>query len=128
MAAPNPAEYEPQNMGALLNALTQPNTDTIRQAEKAMKPLLKDPRCIPSLMQILHKDPNNAAVVAVATPPVRHIAAVVLRKRLTGHYAQLDQAYRGLLKAEILQILAHESERSVRNGMVGVAAAKSDQP
>lgn len=120
---PNPAEYDPQNMGALLNALTQPNTDTIRQAEKAMKPLLKDQRCIPSLMQILHKDPNNAAVVAVATPPVRHIAAVVLRKRLTGHYAQLDQAYRGLLKAEILQILAHESERSVRNGMVGVAAA-----
>ena len=122
-AAPNPVEYEPQNMGALLNALTQPNTDTIRQAEKAMKPLLKDPRCIPSLMQILHADPNNAAVVAVALPQVRHVAAVILRKRLTGHYANLDAQYRSLLKAEILQILAHESERSVRNGMVGVAAA-----
>jgi hypothetical protein len=117
------AEYEPQNLGALLAALTQPDTSTIRQAEKAMKPLLKDPRCIPALMQILHKDPNNAAVVAVATPPVRHIAAVVLRKRLTGHYANLDPNYRGMLKAEILQILAHEAERSVRNGMVGVAAA-----
>ncbi|CAB9497171.1 Importin subunit beta-4 [Seminavis robusta] len=116
-------EYEPQNMGALLAALTQPDTNTIRQAEQAMKPLLKDPRCIPALMLILHRDPNNAAVVAVATPPVRHIAAVVLRKRLTGHYANLDPNYKTHLKAEILQILAHESERSVRNGMVGVAAA-----
>jgi importin-4 len=116
-------EYEPQNMGALLAALTQPDTNTIRQAEQAMKPLLKDPRCIPALMLILHRDVNNAAVVAVATPPVRHIAAVVLRKRLTGHYANLDPNYKTMLKAEILQILAHEVERSVRNGMVGVAAA-----
>jgi hypothetical protein len=118
-----PPEFEPQNLGSLLQALTQPDTSTIRQAEKAMKPLLKDSRCIPALMQILHKDPNNAAVVQVATPPVRHIAAVVLRKRLTGHYSSLDANYRNMLKSEILQILAHETERSVRNGMVGVAAA-----
>ena len=60
-----PPEYEPQNLRALLAALTQPDTSTIRQAEQTMKPLLKDPRCIPALMQILHKDPSNAAVVAV---------------------------------------------------------------
>lgn len=37
----------------LLVALTQPDTEAIRQAEVALKPLLKDPRCVPALVEIL---------------------------------------------------------------------------
>lgn len=37
----------------LLAALTQPDTEAIRQAELALKPLLKDPRCVPALVEIL---------------------------------------------------------------------------
>jgi hypothetical protein len=37
----------------LLSVLTQPDTEGIRQAEIALKPLLKDPRCVPALVEIL---------------------------------------------------------------------------
>jgi HEAT repeat protein len=40
-------------MAQLLNALTQPDTQAIRQAELALKPLLKDPRSVPALVEIL---------------------------------------------------------------------------
>lgn len=36
-----------------LAVLTQPDTEAIRQAELALKPLLKDPRCVPALVEIL---------------------------------------------------------------------------
>ena len=41
------------SLAGLLSALTQPNTETIRQAEVALKPVLKDPRCVPALVEIL---------------------------------------------------------------------------
>lgn len=115
MAAPAP---DTQQLAALLAGLTQPDTNTIRNAEKALKPVLKNPACIPALMEILKTQNGDPSTV-----PVRHVGAIVLRKRLTGHYAVLDANYKTILKQELLQILAQESERSVRNGMVGVAAA-----
>ena len=40
-------------MANLLVVLTQPDTEAIRQAEVALKPILKDPRCVPALVEIL---------------------------------------------------------------------------
>lgn len=40
-------------MANLLVVLTQPDTQAIRQAEANLKPLLKDPRCVPALVEIL---------------------------------------------------------------------------
>ena len=37
----------------LLAALSQPDTEAIRQAEVALKPLLKDPRCVPAIVEII---------------------------------------------------------------------------
>ena len=55
--------------------------------------------------------------------PVRHVAGVLLRKRLAGHYAKFEASTKTALKAEILTVLSQEPERSVRNGVVGVAAS-----
>ncbi len=41
------------SMAGLLTALTQPDTEAIRQAEVALKPILKDPRSVPALVEIL---------------------------------------------------------------------------
>jgi importin-4 len=54
---------------------------------------------------------------------VRHVGGILLRKRLPGHYSKFDINTKSALKAEILNVLASEPERSVRNGMVGVAAS-----
>lgn len=48
-----PSDSPQQQLAQLLSALTQPDTQTIRHAEQAMKPLLKDPRCVPALVEIL---------------------------------------------------------------------------
>jgi importin-4 len=47
----------------------------------------------------------------------------LLRKRLPGHYAKFDLDTKTALKAEILVVLSQEPERTVRNGVVGVAAS-----
>lgn len=104
------------SMAGLLTALTQPDTEAIRQAEVALKPILKDPRSVPALVEILKAKDTQA-------PAVRHVAGILLRKRLAGHYETFDANSRTGLKAEILSILASEPERSVRNGLIGVAAS-----
>jgi hypothetical protein len=45
--------HDASQLASLLAALTQPDTEAIRQAELALKPLLKDHRCVPALVEIL---------------------------------------------------------------------------
>ena len=59
----------------LLAVLTQPDTEAIRQAELALKPLLKDPRCVPALVEILKaKDSQVSTLCAVTScfAPMRY--------------------------------------------------------
>lgn len=42
---------------------------------------------------------------------------------MPGHYGKFDLPTKTALKGEILTVLAHEPERTVRNGVVGVAAS-----
>jgi hypothetical protein len=57
----------------LLSVLTQPDTEGIRQAEIALKPLLKDPRCVPALVEILKAKDTQVSL------------DVVTRTRENGH-------------------------------------------
>ena len=93
-----------------LIALTQPDTNTIRNAEAALKPLLKDPRCIEALLQVLE---NNTS------PAVRHIAAILLRKRITSHYVKFQSDQQTYVKHQILHLMGKETDRSVRLGFIG---------
>ncbi|GKY94826.1 hypothetical protein MPSEU_000447800 [Mayamaea pseudoterrestris] len=102
------------HMSNLLHALTQPDTNTIRQAEAALKPILKNPASMMVLWQIIKESQDVA---------VRHVAAIVLRKRLPSHYATADAAMQLEWQSQVLQQLAIEQVRPVRSGLVGVAAA-----
>jgi len=97
----------------LLGALTQPNTETIRVAELALKPMLKDPRSVASLLTVLK---------TTEQPSIRHVAAVVLRKRVASHFKMFDAGTKMYVKNEILDILRTEPERTVRHGVAAVAA------
>jgi len=105
---------EAAQIAQLLSALTQPDTNAIREAESKLKPILKDARCVPALVEVLKAQGQQPDAV-------RHIAGVVLRKRIAGHYAKFDAETKTGLKTEILSLLSSESERNVRNGIVGVA-------
>lgn len=63
-----------------------------------------------------------SSLLTLQSDAVRHIAAIVLRKRLPGHYAKFDAATQNQLKGEILAILSSEPERTVRKGVVDLAA------
>eukprot|EP00551_Chaetoceros_affinis_P007050 CAMPEP_0203662278 /NCGR_PEP_ID=MMETSP0090-20130426/300_1 /ASSEMBLY_ACC=CAM_ASM_001088 /TAXON_ID=426623 /ORGANISM="Chaetoceros affinis, Strain CCMP159" /LENGTH=1073 /DNA_ID=CAMNT_0050525041 /DNA_START=61 /DNA_END=3282 /DNA_ORIENTATION=- len=106
---------EGSQLAALLVNLTQPDTEAIRNAEAMLKPILKNPNCVPALHEILSARDSQAV-------PVRHVAGILLRKRIPGHYAKLPVEYRTKLKADLLQFLAMEGERTVRNGAIGVTA------
>ncbi len=41
------------NLAALLLNLTQPDTEAIRNAEKMLKPILKNPNSVPALFEVL---------------------------------------------------------------------------
>jgi HEAT repeat protein len=51
----------------LLSVLTQPDTEGIRQAEIALKPFLKDPRCVPALVEILKSKDTQVSLDVVTS-------------------------------------------------------------
>lgn len=98
-----------------LSQLTQPDTNTIRHAEQQLKPVLKNPASMALLWQVISTSTDVA---------VRHVAAIVLRKRLPAHYQQaFDQTTKMQWQQQVLQALAVEQVRPVRTGLIGVAAA-----
>ena len=107
---------EPAHFAALLTALTQPDTNTIRQAEAQLKPLLKVSANMMPLWAII-SDTNQPE-------GVRHVGAIVLRKRLPGHYQnEYNRELQLQWQHHVLNLLAQERCRPVRAGLVGVAAA-----
>ena len=107
---------EAAQMAAYLSALTQPDTNIIRQAEAALKPILKNPACVPAMVEVIKARDGQSE-------SVRHVTVIVLRKRIGGHIGKFDGSARAGLKAELLGILAAESSRPVRLGVVALVAA-----
>mmetsp|Transcript_13102 Transcript_13102/g.31597 ORF Transcript_13102/g.31597 Transcript_13102/m.31597 type:complete len:1068 (-) Transcript_13102:113-3316(-) len=99
----------------LLTALTQPDTNTIRQAEAALKPVLKNPASMITLWQVIADTSQPIAV--------RHVGAIILRKRLTAHYSNFDAQTKLEWQKNVLNVLASEQQRPVRSGLIGVAAS-----
>ena len=104
-------------MAVYLSGLTQPNTEVIKQAELALKPILKRPGCVPAMIEVI-----KSGVSTGQDESTRHVAAIVLRKRIAGHLGKFDAATKAALKAELLVILSTESSRPVRNGVVALVA------
>jgi hypothetical protein len=103
-------------MATYLSGLTQPDTLVIRRAESALKPMLKRPECVPAMMEVIKaRDAQDEAT--------RHVAAIVLRKRISGHLGRFDAAAKSALKSELLSMLRAETSRPVRNGVVALVAS-----
>ena len=121
----------PQLMQWLLS-LTQPNTETIRQAEAALKPILKKYTSMELLWYVITSDTTTTSFSSADALAVRHVATIVLRKRLPGHYGTLSPERQRDWQTRLLQQLATEPVRPVRTGLLGVAAtcaaADSEQP
>jgi len=92
-----------QSLELLLIQFLMPDNDARRQAEDQIKRLAKDPQVVPALVQHLR---------TAKTPNVRQLAAVLLRKRITGHWAKLSPQLKQHVKQSLIESITVEN-RSV---------------
>lgn len=117
MSIPPPPLELVNQIGQCLSALTQPDTVAIRQAEAALKPLLKTPESMSALWSIITTNQQQT------DPALRHVAAIVLRKRLPAHFCKFSTEQQNVWLPAVLQAVASEAVRPVRTGLTAVAAA-----
>lgn len=88
-----------QSLELLLIQFLMPDNDARRQAEDQIKRLAKDPQVVPALVQHLR---------TAKTPNVRQLAAVLLRKKITGHWAKLAPQVKQLVKQSLIESITME--------------------
>eukprot|EP00854_Cymbomonas_tetramitiformis_P018775 gene18775-22429_t len=99
----------------LAQALVTDN-EVRQQAEEKIKIAAKNPAIVPALLEFLHSSPE---------PPVRHLAALILRKRITQHWMKLGREVQDQAKAVLLDNIVKETTGTVRRAVsdvVGVIA------
>lgn len=89
-----------QSLELLLIQFLMPDNDARRQAEDQIKRLAKDPQVVPALVQHLR---------TAKTPNVRQLAAVLLRKRITGHWAKLSSQTKQEVKQSLIESITVEN-------------------
>ena len=110
------ANFPPEQLEACLLQLLAPDTTLISQAEQALKGYLKHAECVGGfLLQIQHSQHSQ----------VRHMASILLKKRINTHWNKLDGSTQVAVKANLLNLAAAEPERLVRNSIVQLIACLS---
>ncbi|GMH06745.1 hypothetical protein Nepgr_008585 [Nepenthes gracilis] len=102
-----------QSLELLLIQFLMPDNDARRQAEEQIKRLAKDPQVIPALVHHLR---------TAKTPNVRQLSAVLLRKKITGHWAKLSPQLRQLVKQSIIESITLEHSPPVRRASANVVS------
>ncbi|RRT65155.1 hypothetical protein BHE74_00015671 [Ensete ventricosum] len=88
-----------QSLELLLIQFLMPDNDARRQAEEQIKRLSKDPAVVPALVHHLR---------TAKTPNVRQLAAVLLRKKITGHWAKLSPSLKLSVKQALIDSITLE--------------------
>ncbi|KAK6915147.1 hypothetical protein RJ641_020264 [Dillenia turbinata] len=102
-----------QSLELLLIQFLMPDNDARRQAEDQIKRLAKDPQVIPALVHHLR---------TAKTPNVRQLSAVLLRKKITGHWAKLSPQLRQLVKQSLIESITLEHSPPVRRASANVVS------
>lgn len=102
-----------QSLELLLIQFLMPDNDARRQAEDQIKRLAKDPQVVPALVHHLR---------TAKTPNVRQLAAVLLRKKITGHWAKLSPQLRQLVKQSLIESITMEHSPPVRRASANVVS------
>jgi hypothetical protein len=102
-----------QSLELLLIQFLMPDNDARRQAEDQIKRLAKDPQVVPALVQHLR---------TAKTPNVRQLAAVLLRKRITGHWAKLSPQLKQHVKQSLIESITVENSPPVRRASANVVS------
>lgn len=112
--AANPTGPTELPLEPLLRQLLVPDNDTIKQATQLLQEQTKRPEnlgLIPALSDVLRGS---------ALPEVRHVASVLLRRRVQQYWMRLTLPAQQHLKMLLLDTVVREPERPVRQGIAGI--------
>ena len=84
----------------LLTQFLVPDNASRKQAEEQIRRLSKDPQLVPALLHHVRSSHY---------PEVRQLAAVLLRKKITGHWMQLSVEVRNSVKSTLLESITLEN-------------------
>ncbi|KVI11777.1 Armadillo-like helical [Cynara cardunculus var. scolymus] len=93
-----------QSLELLLLQFLMPDNEARRQAEDQIKRLVRDPQVVPSLIHQIR---------TAKTPNVRQLSAVLLRKKITGHWPKLPDELRHLVKHYLIESVITDYRLSI---------------
>ncbi|ERN00947.1 importin-4 isoform X1 [Amborella trichopoda] len=102
-----------QSLELLLIQFLMPDNDARRQAEEQIKRLAKDPHVIPALLQHMR---------TAKTANVRQLSAVLLRKKITGHWMKLSPQVKDSVKSALMESITVEHSPPVRRASANVVS------
>ncbi|KAI9363287.1 armadillo-type protein [Pilaira anomala] len=106
----------------LTKLATAQDSDTIRQATSTLNTqFYVSADCIPAFVEIIHRSPHH---------PVRQLAAVELRKRISKRWQEIPEPAQAIIRAKLLQIALNEQHEMVRHSTARVISsiARIDVP
>ncbi|KAI3810363.1 hypothetical protein L1987_19975 [Smallanthus sonchifolius] len=102
-----------QSLELLLLQFLMPDNEARRKAEDQIKRLVRDPQVVPQLIDHIR---------SAKTPNVRQLSAVLLRKKITGHWHKLPDELRQLVKQSLIESILTEYSPSVRRASANVVS------
>nr|XP_043622520.1 importin-4-like [Erigeron canadensis] len=102
-----------QSLELLLLQFLMPDNEARMQAENQIKRLARDPLVVPELIDHIR---------SAKLPHVRQLSAVILRKKITGHWPKLPDDIRQLVKQSLIESITTESSPAVRRASANAAS------
>ncbi|KAK9069597.1 hypothetical protein SSX86_011501 [Deinandra increscens subsp. villosa] len=102
-----------QSLELLLLQFLMPDDEARGNAEDQIKRLVRDPQVVPQLIDHIR---------SAKTPIVRQLSAVLLRKKITGHWQKLPHDLRHLVKQSLIESIMTEYSPSVRRASANVVS------
>ena len=107
-------QFSDDQLKVILTMLTANDTKVIKNGEKQLAPFLLHHSCIPPLMtQVMH-----CQELAVKTQ-----AAILLKRKVSGHYAKFAVGEQEQLRGQMLQMLTTEADKQVATALAGAVAS-----
>ncbi|CAN6465263.1 unnamed protein product [Victoria cruziana] len=102
-----------QSLELLLIQCLMPDNDARKKAEEQIEQFSKDPQVVVALTEHLR---------TAKTSNVRQLSAVLLRKKITGHWAKLSPQFRDSVKSTLISSITSEHSSPVRRASANVVS------
>jgi hypothetical protein len=104
----------PVALSQILEMLSQPDTETVKQGEKILKPFLKQSTCILALINQIRSSTKEA---------IRHHASLLLKKKASTLFNKFTAPQKQELKSQLLLLMTSEPSKSIGVALAGVVAS-----